>query len=167
VDRAAYNACVGEGMKGKHLTKDERKLEFCIASKLCSGKAGDRDEAQRLCSLPKPPKEPKLRRHRAEATPAPDDACDLNQFLDVASQFNNVYIGVLGSNCAPCRELDRMIKKTEIPHPVVYVPETCDAILNQLGIEMFPTVVKMSKGKVVAKHEGNPEATIEAMKKGE
>lgn len=165
MDRAQYSGCIGDAMRGKKLTREERKLEFCVASKLCSGKASSQEEARQICSLPKPPKEPKVRKHRTEA-PA-DNTCDLAQFLDISSQFNNVYIGVLGKGCTPCKELDHMIRQNEIPHPVVYVPETCEAILNKLGVEMFPTVIKMSKGKIVAKHEGSPETTIEAMKKGE
>lgn len=54
--RAEYAQCVGQGMKGKHLTKDERYLEFCVVSKLCSKKASNRDDAIKICSQPKAPK---------------------------------------------------------------------------------------------------------------
>jgi len=60
MDRVEYNACVGAGMKGKQLDKEQRKLEFCIVAKTCSGKAKSRDEAMAMCkesaSQPKPPK---------------------------------------------------------------------------------------------------------------
>jgi hypothetical protein len=56
MDRAEYNSCIANGLRGKKLGKEERKLEFCIISKTCSGKARSREEAARVCSLPKPPK---------------------------------------------------------------------------------------------------------------
>lgn len=54
--RKEYAQCVGQGLKGKQFTKEERKLEFCTLSKLCSGKAKTREEAERICRLPKAPK---------------------------------------------------------------------------------------------------------------
>lgn len=56
MDRAKYAKCIGDGLRGKTLGKEERKLEFCIISKLCSSKVKDREEAKRICSLPKEPK---------------------------------------------------------------------------------------------------------------
>jgi sRNA-binding protein len=56
MDRAQYSACIGEAMTGKQLSKDERKLEFCVAAKLCSQKAKSREEAVAICKQPKPPK---------------------------------------------------------------------------------------------------------------
>lgn len=62
MDRVQYNACIGDAMRGKKLTREQRKAAFCIASKLCSGKAGSEEEARHICSLPKPPKEPEVKR---------------------------------------------------------------------------------------------------------
>lgn len=56
MDMKGYRSCMATGLKDKKLSKDERKLEFCTLSKLCSGKAKDRGEAESLCSLPKEPK---------------------------------------------------------------------------------------------------------------
>ncbi len=56
LNREDYNACISTALKGKQLGKDERKLEFCVASKLCSGKAATREEATQVCSVPKLPK---------------------------------------------------------------------------------------------------------------
>ncbi len=53
MDRALYNSCIGGKLKGLHLSKEERKLEFCIVSKVCSGKAADRDAAIAACNVPK------------------------------------------------------------------------------------------------------------------
>lgn len=64
MNREEYNACVAKGMTGKKLTGDERKLEFCVVAKTCSGKAGSRDEAVRMCNEPKPEKEKKPKRSR-------------------------------------------------------------------------------------------------------
>lgn len=69
------------------------------------------------------------------------------------------------ARCQPCRELGVLIKEAEIPYQIVTVPEECVEI-DQLGVEAFPTVIKMSKGKIVARHNGTPQATIEKMKKG-
>lgn len=55
-NRQEYAQCVGSHMKGKKLSKEERKLEFCIAAKTCSGKTKTREEAETICSRPKLPK---------------------------------------------------------------------------------------------------------------
>lgn len=159
-----YRSCVASGLKGKKLSKEERKQEFCIVSKVCSRKANDRDEAKRLCSLPKEPKLPKqtMRQRQKE-----QESCDPSVFFDVASQFNNLYVNVHGERCRPCVELDRLIKETDIPYQIVTVPEACMDIMDKLGIDAFPTVIKMSKGKIVSKHVGNPNDMIERMKRGE
>jgi glutaredoxin len=66
MDRAAYNQCVSEALAGKKFTGPERKREFCIAAKQCSGKASSRSEANEMCELSaSQPKERKSRRHRA------------------------------------------------------------------------------------------------------
>ena len=58
--RDEYNACVAEYLRNRSLTPQERRKEFCVASKICSGKAKDREEAERLCEIslttPKPRK---------------------------------------------------------------------------------------------------------------
>lgn len=62
MNREEYNSCVARGMSGKHLTGDERKLEFCTVAKLCSGKSKSREEAVRMCNEPKPDKPAKTPR---------------------------------------------------------------------------------------------------------
>lgn len=56
MNREEYNSCVAKGMTGKKFSGDERKLEFCVVAKTCSGKAKSRDDAVRLCKEPKPEK---------------------------------------------------------------------------------------------------------------
>jgi len=65
--RQEYTSCVGQGMKGKKLSREERQLEFCVVSKLCSQKTSNREEAIRLCNLPKEPKLEKTRVTRKKA----------------------------------------------------------------------------------------------------
>ena len=71
MNRTAYNQCVADALKGKKFTKDERKREFCIAAKSCSGKAASRDEANQMCEIsasqPKEPKAQKSRKPRASS----------------------------------------------------------------------------------------------------
>ncbi len=62
MDRKSYNECIGKNMKGKKLSKEQRKLEFCMVAKLCSGKVQSREEAERVCQeSARHPKEPKAR----------------------------------------------------------------------------------------------------------
>jgi hypothetical protein len=67
MDKSAYQNCITPAMKSfpKGITKDERSKLFCQAAKICSGKAKDKDEAVRLCDLPKEPKAPRVRRAKA------------------------------------------------------------------------------------------------------
>jgi hypothetical protein len=47
--REEYNKCMRPHMTGSK-TKQQRKLDFCIGSKLCSSKAQTEEEALHLCS---------------------------------------------------------------------------------------------------------------------
>jgi hypothetical protein len=72
MDRVQYNSCVADGLRGKKMDSETRKMEFCIVSKLCSGKAANRDAAQVICSqpkAPKPAKEGKKRRSKKQECP--------------------------------------------------------------------------------------------------
>jgi len=64
MDRKKYNSCIKLQLAGKHLTRVERKQEFCIAAKMCAGKSSTREEAARVCLLPKlkkgEPQEPEM-----------------------------------------------------------------------------------------------------------
>jgi len=62
-----YRSCVGKNLKGKTgLSPEERKLEFCIVSRLCSKKVASREEAKISCkesaNKPKPLKQPSTKR---------------------------------------------------------------------------------------------------------
>jgi len=57
MDREAYNECMKPYISGPH---EDRKRDFCIGAKICSGKATGEKEAERLCAeaaaLPRLPK---------------------------------------------------------------------------------------------------------------
>jgi len=61
MDRASYNRCMSPYMKGSK-PKEQRQLDFCIGSKVCSQKARNEEEARQICLLPKEPKPVKTKR---------------------------------------------------------------------------------------------------------
>lgn len=62
--RTEYNQCIRPFITGTGKSKEERKLNFCIGAKVCSGKAKNPEEAKQICLTqpPKPAKQPKQRR---------------------------------------------------------------------------------------------------------
>lgn len=52
MDRKAYNECMRPYITGSK-PKEERKRDFCVGAKICSGKAQTREEALTLCAMPK------------------------------------------------------------------------------------------------------------------
>ena len=55
MDREQYNECMKPYISGKK-AKEERKLDFCIGAKVCSGKAKSEEEARHIClTAPKAP----------------------------------------------------------------------------------------------------------------
>lgn len=54
--RQEFNSCVQQGLAGKKFPDQAaRRMEFCVLAKMCS-KHLSREEADRICSQPKPPK---------------------------------------------------------------------------------------------------------------
>lgn len=51
--RTEYNQCMRPYITGSGKSKEQRKLDFCVGAKICSGKSSSREEAVQLCSLPK------------------------------------------------------------------------------------------------------------------
>ena len=49
-NREEYNTCMRPFITGKGKSKDERKRDFCIGAKICSGKAQTVEEAIPLCA---------------------------------------------------------------------------------------------------------------------
>ena len=60
MDRAAFNRCLGQHLRGKKLTRDQRKMAWCVAAKVCSGKAKDEKEAVQVCLRKHPDWKPLL-----------------------------------------------------------------------------------------------------------
>lgn len=96
MSRAEYASCVGAGLKGKTLTRDERRMEFCILSKLCSHKSKDREAAKLICSQPKAPKPLKEHHHRDKEKSCDKEVLELTQCIvenidmNQASNINSI-----------------------------------------------------------------------------
>jgi len=93
-NREAYNQCLRPFLVGSK-PKEQRQLDFCVGAKLCSSKAATKEEAIRICSLPKPPKEPgepKVRRTRRVKTCVPCLAESVKDVLreTVGPEFTNM-----------------------------------------------------------------------------
>lgn len=169
-----YRACMSKGLKNKQFTKEERQAEFCILAKLCSEKVQTREEAARICSEPKPPKTPKASKTSQPAQGsvqrdelAKEGHCDIDAFHQSAKGYPNLYVSVISNGCSPCHQLKKLIKDAEIATPIVEAPaEECIEIADKYGVQMFPTVVRLEKGKVKARHVGSPDDIIEKMRQG-
>lgn len=100
--REEYNSCISVGLKGKKFDKEQRKLEFCIVSKTCSGKAKDREEAKYLCSLPKEPKPAKVSKRR-DGKSCEKEVVELahcmkeNIDMNLASNVNSVEVAIINA----------------------------------------------------------------------
>lgn len=63
-NRQEFNSCVQGGLKDKHFPDQAaRRMEFCVLAKMCA-KHLSRDEAEKICSQPKPPKPEGEKKHR-------------------------------------------------------------------------------------------------------
>ena len=73
-----YRKCMVPFISGQGKTKEQRKLDFCAGSKLCSHKASSREEANKICRS-QPPKPPKVRgaRRVKGVVPCEQDAAEL------------------------------------------------------------------------------------------
>ena len=96
------------------------------------------------------------------------EACGLSVFQEAAEQYDKLYVSILGELCQPCQELKQLVRDADIPYPIVEVPSgICPEIAGYYGAVATPTVVLLSRGNVIAKHNGPPEAIVERMKRGE
>jgi len=97
MDRAKYNTCMRPYIEGKGKSKEQRKLDFCTGAKICSQKASSQEEAIRLCSLPKPPKPPKVT-SRARGKSCEKEVGELTTCVMNYFDKNNLYKEVLNIN---------------------------------------------------------------------
>ena len=182
--KSDYRTCMADGMRGKKLSKEERQREFCLTAKICS-KSVSREEAQRLCALPKAPKAPKVsasiqrtpepaqlrQAPSTAARPVATDPNDCNReiFMEAASQYTNLYAILYPeqSHCSHCETLRAQILAADIKHPIVDVPgDVCTELADSFGIDRYPSVVHLKRGKVKAVHTGNPDTIIRKMMEG-
>lgn len=109
MDRAKFSKCIGDGLRGKTLSREERKLEFCAVAKVCSGKSKTRDEALLICRQPKEPKTVKARRQSPDS--CEKDVLNLSHCIaeridmSLASNINSVETAIVNAmlGCR-CRE---------------------------------------------------------------
>lgn len=174
MDRKEYNQCVGGHLKGKKLNKEERKVAFCVASKICSGKASTEDEARAICLQVKQAKRLEVTQPRqpAQAEPVPKanpmhpDECQPEAFFEAAKQYPGLFINVYqqDTDCEPCTQMRRKILDADLPYPIVDVPgDVCSEIADRLAVEMYPTLVLLKRGKPKAKWTGDTEMIIRKM----
>lgn len=101
MDRQKYNACMRPFITGSK-PKEQRKLDFCVGAKICSGKAKSKEEAEKLCSLPKEPREPKIKRKQSPQT-CEKEAIKLTQCMvpkidmDLASNINSIGTAIINA----------------------------------------------------------------------
>lgn len=87
MDRVEYNHCMSPYIRGSK-PKEQRKLDFCIGAKICSGKASSPEEAKTLC-LNAPPKEPKARKSKKRPDGCPPcPPCDGAAVAPVAQNLS-------------------------------------------------------------------------------
>ena len=69
MDRTSYNQCISNGFKTykKELEKYPQPFKFCSIAKVCSGKVKDLQESIGVCSQPKEPKPPKIKRGNGQS----------------------------------------------------------------------------------------------------
>jgi len=96
MDRKQYNQCMIPFMKGSK-PKEQRQFDMCVGAKICSGKAGNEEEAKSICSLPKEPKPVKIaqvkRGQSCEREAGKLAQCMMNYF-----ETNNLYRQILNVN---------------------------------------------------------------------
>ena len=107
MDRKTYSKCVGDALRGKKFTPQQRKKEFCVASKLCSQKASSHAEAEQMCEIsmsqPKPVSDKVIRKTRGKGKSDEKQLLELAQCMaeninmDQASNINSIETALLNA----------------------------------------------------------------------
>lgn len=93
--------------------------------------------------------------------------CDPETFKEAAKMYKDLYVQVIGEACEPCDELKELIKDAEIAIPIVEVHAgACSRIADELEVDVFPTVIKLKRGKVKTRHTGDPKKILKKMVNG-
>jgi len=125
---------------------EERKLDFCVGAKICSGKAKDREEAKAICSIPKEPKEPKARKTRGKANCAKEMQELANQVAPKINMEPSVLSALLEeSACGKVSSTTKLEKKrTEMTPEQTQALETIVNIQNEFNEKGSPWGDKIS-----------------------
>lgn len=115
-NRKEYNKCIIPYISGSK-PKEQRKLDFCVGAKVCSGKAKDRAEAERLCSLPKEPKPVKARRSKDGAKSCEKEVLDLSQCMLDYFEEKGIYRQVLNINSVGVAMVNAMMECKRCQNP--------------------------------------------------
>ncbi len=95
--------------------------------------------------------------------------CDIGNFKEAARQYKELYLYIGAAGCEPCTEMKPFLAEIEQASkiPVVEIEAgECPNIVEELDVNVFPTMLKMKKGKVVSRHEGVTPALLEKLKGG-
>ncbi len=132
MDKATYNACMAEGLQGKTLSKEERKLEFCVLSKTCSGKAATPAEAKKIC-LETPPAPPKPK-HSKKAYMDPDQlaACVVPKLSVLKLTEHNIH-DALSSALGQCMGGKKPKKVVQLSDEQKEALKVIETIMNEYG----------------------------------
>lgn len=89
--REEYNACIRPYITGSK-PKEQRKMDFCIGAKICSGKAANEQEARVICSQPKAekPANSKKSRRRGIIDTGVTAACIIDKLQGAAPTLDNL-----------------------------------------------------------------------------
>ena len=97
--REEYNACMRPYITGSK-PKEQRKLDFCIGAKICSGKAKDEEEARKICLQSLEPKTSTPRKARHKAKSCEKQVLEISQCMIDYFEKNNIYREIMNINSA-------------------------------------------------------------------
>lgn len=101
-DRQEYNQCMRPYITGKKAL-EQRRLDFCIGAKMCSGKVSSKDEAKEICLAPKPASAVSARKSRNGAKSCQRQveelaSCTVQHIdMDQASNINSIEVALLNA----------------------------------------------------------------------
>ena len=137
MNQEEYRACMAKGLKGRKLGKEERKLEFCILSKLCSQKSKDREEAKAICvesaSNPKPPTMRRAPRRKGAQIDYPALASCLAGTLKLSALTTENVHEQLNTAMAQCTATTAARGEKIDTHPITYKRFMKTCMKEELG----------------------------------
>ena len=107
-NREEYNKCMIPYITGSK-PQEQRKLDFCVGAKICS-KGVSREEAERLCRLPKEPKPAKTSQKRDGGKSCEKEVMELSQCMLDYFEANDIYKQVLNINSVGVAMVNAMME---------------------------------------------------------